>query len=752
MYDDMFPAERAASLSQSVQRPYTQPGAPGASTGFGGAMADIVPNATLTTANAWSGILDAYGKAAVYRDVATDPAILLGKPAPDMDKLKAETIDQIGNNQLGVALREEAKKYTPDPLATGAAGQIVFGVGTSLAKAGAYSLTGPAAPVLFGADVGVNRADELKDQGVDATTANTAGLVSGVAGAVGMKLPAAMGATRLQSAAIGAVTNPALNVAEVGGIRAILQHADYDKIAQQYQPFDPLNLTVAAIVGAGFGAGFHTGRAKLPAGEAPAPTLTPDEHAAALTMHEAQTRDGDTLTQPGDIAAANAAKDGQDLARQQLDNGEPVNVAVDIPTDAATVASRAADVAQRMKDGDTLLGAKLDFAGRRVEDLEAEYARLADDKGRNVTDSAHLIDTDLVRELSPGYRDNRLRSSDIHEAASALTKEMYARALARPVGEGGRDPVVQFLAGGGGSGKSTAKDTLLGASNVDVRMDGTFSSLARARADVEAALASGRDVQIIYVFRSPEKAIQGAIQRAANEGRPVPVEALASAHEGAPQVVKTLANDYNGNDRVQVRAIWNDGDNPTQARFIPIGEIPHVDRNQATAVFRQAVDDALAGGRIEPAVWRAFLQGIHRPNADEGAGQLPQTRPEQHAQDPLTGNGGIGQGAPPDTPGTIVEKVVDAVSRLLGRDEPTQTPPEANLKAETPEQAIAFDLAARYPDALIPSGELDADGNPIQIIRAADLVQQAADVEKQAQKETAAFGAAVNCALRFPRA
>lgn len=753
MYDELFLAERAASLLQSVQRPYTPPSGPGAFTGFGGAVADVVPNATLTTANAWSGVLDAYGKAAAYRDAATDPAILLGKPAPDMDKLKAETIDQIGNNQLGVALREEAKKYAPDPAATGAAGQIVFGVGTSLAKAGAYSLTGPSAPVLFGADVGVNRADELKDQGVDSTTANMAGLVSGVTGAVGMKVPAAMGATRLQSAAIGAVVNPALNVAEVGGIRTILQHADYDKIAQQYQPFDPLNLTVAAVTGGAFGLAFHPAvKGKAPASEAPAPILTPDEHAAALTMHEAQTRDADTLTRPGDIAAANLAKDGQDLARQQLDNGELVSVAADVPTDADVVASRAADIAQRMNEGDTLLGTKLDFAGRRVEDLEADYSRLADADGRNLTDNGHLIDTDMVRELSPGYRDNRLRSSDIHEAASALTKELYARALARPV-EPGRDPTVQFLAGGGGAGKSTARNTVLGDSNADIRVDGTLSNLQRAKSQIDAALASGRYVEVVYVFRSPEKSVSGAILRTADEGRPVPIEALAAAHEGAPQVVKTLAKDYNGNDRVNIRAIWNDGGSPSQARFIPIEEIPYVDRNQATTVFRQAADAAVARGDITPALWRAFVQGMERPAAGEGAGSLSPTRPEQHAQDPLTGNGSIVQGAPP-TPGsnTIVEKVVDAVSRLLGRDEPTQTTPEVTgLKAETPEQAIAFDLAARNPDALIPSGELDADGNPIQI-RAADLVQQAADVEKQAQKETAAFGAAVNCALRSPRA
>ncbi|QII84263.1 hypothetical protein G3T20_05830 [Bordetella hinzii] len=618
MYDELFPVERATSLSQSVQRPYIPPAGAGAFTGFGSAMAYIVPNAVLTTGNAWSGILDAYGKAAAYRDAATDPMILAGRPAPDPDKLKAETIDRIGDNQLGPALRAEAKKYTPDPLATGTAGQIVFGVGTSLAKAGAYSLTGPAAPVLFGLDVGVNRADELKDQGVDATTANLAGVVSGVTGAVGLKLPAAMGATRLQSAAIGAVTNPVLNVAEVGGIRLMLQHADYDKIAQQYQPFDPLNLTVAAIVGAGFGAGFHSGRAKAPTGETPpaAPILTPDEHAAALTLHEAQTRDGDTLTQPGDIAAANAAKDAQDLARQQLDTGELVSVAADVPVDP-----------QRME-----AAARATFE-RATEDLRAE-----------------------------------------------LTAE--AGNWAQP----GEIPTAR-------------------------------AQLAQLQHDIEY-------IQSEQIFKAEAKAQQ---QRGLSRK-----QAEAAARESITQRVadmqaqsERLANFIESNRR----ATMAEQDLVTLNR----GEIPA----RYAHLFGDEARQPQAGAPVrgeEPS-----LPADATPAGQQARADAPEPAPPT-----------------PDVPAVadapIVAQVVDAVSRLLGRDTAAPAQPRADaLKADTPEQGHAFDFATRNPDALIPTGDVDAAGNPVHV-RAADFVQQAADIEKQAQKDTAAFAAAVNCALRFPRA
>jgi hypothetical protein len=108
----------------------------------------------------------------------------------------------------------------------------------------------------------------------------------------------------------------------------------------------------------------------------------------------------------------------------------------------------------------------------------------------------------------------------------------------------------------------------------------------------------------------------------------------------------------------------------------------------------------------------------------------------------------------------VVRATVDAVSHLLGRDKAAPQPEAPTIKAETPEQAQAFDFAARNPDALLPTGAMEPTGNTLKngepemrpvLARAADIMRQAADTEKQAQKDTAAFDAAVNCALRFPR-
>lgn len=330
MFDELFPAERSTSLSQSIQRPYTPPEAPGAMTGIGSAIADAFPYAANTAGSAWAAVLDAFGKASAYRDAPT-AALLAGEAPPDPDALYAQTIAQMGDSPDARRFRERASDYLPDPASVGLAGQITHGVIASLAKAGAYAVAGgPAGPVLFGADLGINRAQELGDKGVDGGTAALAGAVTGITSAVGMRLPAAMGATRAQSALIGGAVNPALNVVEIGGIHALLDAADYESIAAQYQPFDPVNLAVASITGAAFGAAFHRGRPD-------APKLNPDEHAAALTLHEARVRDGDALVRADNLEAANAAREAQIIARQQLDNGEAVSVAHRVPADGELI-------------------------------------------------------------------------------------------------------------------------------------------------------------------------------------------------------------------------------------------------------------------------------------------------------------------------------------------------------------------------------------------------------------------------------
>lgn len=147
--------------------------------------------------------------------------------------------------------------FEVDPETMGTASQIVYGLFKTLPKAIGYGLAGGVAggALAFGADVGIDETNRLMDEGVDRDTAINSGLVSFGMNAIGMRLPAVLGASRGMSMAYGAAANAGTNVAEVEGIKFILEHQDYNQLAQQYD-LNGVDLAVSAAMGAAFGGAF----------------------------------------------------------------------------------------------------------------------------------------------------------------------------------------------------------------------------------------------------------------------------------------------------------------------------------------------------------------------------------------------------------------------------------------------------------------------------------------------------------------
>lgn len=155
-------------------------------------------------------------------------------------------------------------EYMPSAETTGTASMMIHGMGSMILQAVTHTmLTGN--PYLgaasFGMDRGFFTRGDLMDKGVDEKTANKAGLAAGVFEGAGMALPGALGSKVLKSMAFGAVVNPATDIGENATIGFILNNADYQKQAREYDPFDPTNLAVSAGMGAFFGAlGARTNR------------------------------------------------------------------------------------------------------------------------------------------------------------------------------------------------------------------------------------------------------------------------------------------------------------------------------------------------------------------------------------------------------------------------------------------------------------------------------------------------------------
>lgn len=245
------------------------------------------------------------------------------------------------------------------------------------------------------------------------------------------------------------------------------------------------------------------------------------------------------------------------------------------------------------------IGAKLkaridsDFDG-----AAQEYSQLKGTKG------GRLLDTDIARELSPEYQQDRSRSAEVHEAASAFTQRLFEQRMNQP----GTGDIVVFMAGGGGSGKSSA-ETLLSPvlDRASTILDGTLSSYDKARRNVKMALDSGRQVRIAYVYRDPEEAVRnGVLTRAMRGGRTVPVDALVKGHAGSSNVVRKLQAEFSGNPKFKIFAVDN-SKGPGAAQIAPLESITPVIIDGLKERFINATEEEYKAGRISESVYRATV-------------------------------------------------------------------------------------------------------------------------------------------------
>ncbi|WP_312252721.1 zeta toxin family protein [Stenotrophomonas sp.] len=343
--------------------------------------------------------------------------------------------------------------------------------------------------------------------------------------------------------------------------------------------------------------------------------------------------------------------------------------------------------------------------------LMREYAALEE------SDGGRVLNTDTARELSPEYLTDRTRSADVHEAASDTIKLLYEQKLARPTPEG-FEPTVLFTAGGTGAGKTSAlKARGDRGGRPEIVYDTNMNTLSSAVDKIEQALAAGRDVDIVYVYRDPVDALtNGAIPRAQRQaerfgtGRTVPLREHARTHIGVRPTIEALAARYADDPRVNIDVIDNSG-GKGQQKMTDLASLPRVEEDSIHGSLQDALDQARAGGLAED-LYRGF--------------------------------GGPGRSAP-EALGRGVGRSGAAEGRAQGSAGSESRAGEVTPTPETPLDA-ARQLAAENPDASIVVGS-DADGGAVH----RTVADEVADIEAELAKSTTdatAYQAAVNCFLR----
>lgn len=242
--------------------------------------------------------------------------------------------------------------------------------------------------------------------------------------------------------------------------------------------------------------------------------------------------------------------------------------------------------------------------------VASEYAKL------DGTDGGRILSADLFKQLSPEYNADRTISDDLQSVASKAIDAEFRRKLTEKPAKG-QQPLVVFTSGGTGAGKSTGLGKV--AKKAQFVFDSNMSNYDSARARIDAALAAGKRVDVVHVYREPGEAYQnGVIPRATDpgkEGRPVTPDNHARMHANSNATVRKLAEHYADNPLVSI-GVMDNSRGKKKARAIPIEQLPAVDYNAAREASQSALDAGYRAGTIPERIYRASGGKLQAPGQE----------------------------------------------------------------------------------------------------------------------------------------
>lgn len=162
-----------------------------------------------------------------------------------------------------------------------------------------------------------------------------------------------------------------------------------------------------------------------------------------------------------------------------------------------------------------------------------------------------VLDTDAARSFSEEYNKlPELLAGATHKPASDFVAKIYSEEVVKDAPKG-KENIVLFTAGGGGSGKSRAiEKTNI---NAHIVVDGTLSNYEYAKVDIDTALKNGKKVKIFYTYRNPfDSFINGVVPRSIRTGRAVPYNVAVEANKNSLKTIIQLSEHYKDNPNIEI--------------------------------------------------------------------------------------------------------------------------------------------------------------------------------------------------------
>lgn len=245
-----------------------------------------------------------------------------------------------------------------------------------------------------------------------------------------------------------------------------------------------------------------------------------------------------------------------------------------------------------------------EYANRWLEENPEEAVKRYNERilAEFDTNQPNVVSADDAKFIIPGFEPER--SADYHEPASAFVKKYYKGLLKNNTSF--HLPVL-FTAGGTGAGKSTA---LRGNTNhfdaYAAVYDGNMAGFESAVGKIDAALETGRTVEIVYVDRDPVTAFKyGVIPRIAEEGRAITIKDHMQTHLDSRDVFASIVDKYADNPNVVPRVIDNNG-GFGEAHEVDVAMVAEnvYNKNELRKELEDAAREAKEDGRITDEVYR----------------------------------------------------------------------------------------------------------------------------------------------------
>lgn len=229
-----------------------------------------------------------------------------------------------------------------------------------------------------------------------------------------------------------------------------------------------------------------------------------------------------------------------------------------------------------------------------------------------------IVNPDLARLLFRNVGYDGLNAGAVQKVVSDISDTLWKMHL-----ESNVEPTAVIYTGSAGAGKSTTVGIVLPKLSTEaaVILDGTLTNPALAKQRIEEALAAGKAVEVVHVYRDPIEAWNdGVIPRmlgtSIDAGRVVPISVFTVGYKRSLEITRSLLDD----PRVKVDLIKNEtteGVNGsfaspsvmTKDEFLGIKYSSSIERT-----IRHDTKALLDAGKITPAQYEA-LTGVALPKA-----------------------------------------------------------------------------------------------------------------------------------------